>query len=101
MRYAKKRETFLLKDLKNDFKLRRKYSSCYVYSLSFPCTFFCWFVYKSKVVFFKRPQWLHDSTLIHCVTIETDSIATSKRIASNLTYEVLKRVFSKCKGVIL
>lgn len=101
MKYQKYKKAYRFKDLKNDKEIREKYSDSLVYTRSYPYMFFCWFAYKNHVVFFKRPQFLSDSTIVYSVVIKTDTAKAAKIIARNLTEKEMKRMFNKCNSVIL
>lgn len=101
MKYVKYRKSYHFVNLKNDNDIRKQYSDVLVYTRSYPYTFYCWFAYEMTVVFFKRPQFLSDNTLIHSVIIKTDSLKAAKVIARNITEKELKRMFNKCNSVIL
>lgn len=101
MKYRKNKKVYRFEDLRNDKEFREKYSDSFLYTRSYPYTFFCWFSYKDNVFFIKRPQYLSDNTLVYCVVIKTDTIKAAKKICSNLTDKELKRMFNKCNSVLL
>lgn len=95
-RYVKLRVEVNFNTLLHD---RIKYEKYPSYSYRTPQTLYVWLVLKNEIIFFKRPNEITKDTLVLKSSVIFEDRQKAKKVARNMTPQLLWRIFKHTKTI--